>query len=71
MSEEDPRQNYERGFVDLKLVEAPSNFIAGCSKAAFLFWFFGELRCGVPLFVLYVIYVVCRYLSLFFLYKNR
>ena len=29
---------------------APSDFIAGRPKAALLFWFFGDLRCGVPLF---------------------
>ena len=39
MSEE-PRQNKGRGLVDRKLVEAPSNFIAGRPKAALLFWFF-------------------------------
>ena len=36
MSEE-PRQNYGRGLVDRKLVEAPSNLIAGRPKAAILF----------------------------------
>ena len=39
MSEES-RQNKGRGLVDRKLVEAPSNFIAGRPKAALLFWFF-------------------------------
>ena len=29
----------------------PSNFIAGRLKAAFLFWFFGDIRCGALLFV--------------------
>ena len=29
----------------------------GCPKAAFLFWFFDDFRCGVPLFiVIFVIY---------------
>ena len=37
----------------------PSNFIAGRSKAALLFWFFGDFRCGVPLFI--VILVRYRY----------
>ena len=50
MSEE-PRQNQGRGLVDRKLVEAPSNFIAGRPKTALLFWFFGGFRCGVPLFI--------------------
>ena len=51
-----------RGLVDNKLVEAPpppppSNFIAGRSKAALLFWFFGDFRCGTLLFmVILVIY---------------
>ena len=36
MSKE-PRQNKGRWLVDCKLVEGPSNFIAGCSKAALLF----------------------------------
>ena len=42
-----------RWLVDRKLVEAPppsSNFIAGCPKAAFLVWFFGDFRCGALLF---------------------
>ena len=29
----------------------PSNFIAGCPKAALLFWFFGGFVCVVPLFI--------------------
>ena len=36
MSEE-PRQNQGRGLVDRKLVDAPSNFMAGRLKAALLF----------------------------------
>ena len=40
----------------------PSNFIAGRPKAALLFWFFSDFRCGVPLvFDILVIYK----------YKNR
>ena len=35
-----------------KLVEAPPViFIAGRPKAALLFWFFGDFRCGALLFV--------------------
>ena len=40
---------------------APSNFIAGRPKAALLFWFFGDFRCGVLFIVILVIYE----------YKNR
>ena len=46
----------------MKLVEAPAthptnNFIAGRPKAALLFWFFSDFRCGMPLFiVIFVIY---------------
>ena len=36
----EPKQNQGRGLVDLKLVQAPSNFIAGRPKAALLFRFF-------------------------------
>ena len=44
------------------LVEAPSNFIAGRPKAALLFWFFGDFRCGALLFM--VVHVIYKY-------KNR
>ena len=37
-------------------------FIAGRPKAALLFWFFGDFRCGALLFV--VIHVIYKY-------KNR
>ena len=57
-----PRQNQGQGLVDRKLVEAPSNFIAGRPKAALLFWLFSDFRCGVPLFI--VILVISKY-------KNR
>ena len=51
-------QNKGQGLVDCKLVEAPSNFIAGRPKAALLFWLFGDFRCGVLLFlVILVIYI--------------
>ena len=46
----EPKQKKGRGLVDRKLVQAPSNFIAGCPKAALLFWFFGGFRCGVGLY---------------------
>ena len=32
-----------------------SNYIAGRSKAALLFWFFGGFRCGVPLFIVILV----------------
>ena len=51
----EPRQKQGRGSVDRKLVQAPSNFIAGRPKAALLFWFFGGFRCGVPLFIVYLL----------------
>ena len=37
---------------------SPSNFIAGRPKAALLFWFFGDFRCGLPLFIcILVLYI--------------
>ena len=47
------------GLVDRTLVQAPSNFIAGRPKVALLFWFFGDSRCGVPLFI--IILVIYKY----------
>ena len=41
--------------MNRKLVEAPSNFIAGRPKAPLLFWFFGGFRCGVPLFIVMLV----------------
>ena len=40
----------------------PVIFIAGRPKAALLFWFFGDFRCGALLFI--VIHVIYKY-------KNR
>ena len=54
---DEPRQNQGRGLVDRKLVEAPSNFIAGHPKAALLFWFSGGFRCGVLFFSLFLLYI--------------
>ena len=49
--------------VDHKLVQDPPLiFIAGRPKAALLFWFFGDFRCGALLFM--VIHVIYKY-------KNR
>ena len=39
----------------LKPSTPASNFIAGRSKVALLFWFFGDFRCGVPLFVVILV----------------
>ena len=39
----EPKQNQGRGLVDCKLVQVPSNFIAGRPKVALLFSFFGDL----------------------------
>ena len=60
---DEPMHNQGRGLVYSKLVEAhppphPSNFIADRPKAALLFWFFGDFRCGMLLFiVILVIYI--------------
>ena len=55
---DEPKQNQGQGLVDRTLVQAPSNFIAGHPKAVLLFWFFGDFRCGMLLFmVILVIYI--------------
>ena len=51
----EPKQNQGRGLIDRKLVQAPSNFIAGRPKAVLLFLFFGGFRCGVPLFIVILV----------------
>ena len=57
---DEPRQNQGRGLVDRELVKAPPViFIAGRPKAALLFWFFGDFRCGALLFM--VIHVIYKY----------
>ena len=38
---------------------SPGIFIAGRPKAALLFWFFGDFRCGELLFM--VIHVIYKY----------
>ena len=56
----EPKQKQGRGLVDHKLVQAPPViFIAGRPKAALLFWFFGDFRCGALLFM--VIHVIYKY----------
>ena len=53
----------EVNFIKLKKnLLPPVIFIAGRPKAALLFWFFGDFRCGVLLFM--VIHVIYKY-------KNR
>ena len=42
----------------LKLI--PSDFISGRPKAALLFWFFGDFRCGVPLFIGILVIYKCK-----------
>ena len=56
----EPKQNQGRRLVDRKLVQAPSNFIAGRPNAALLFCFFGEFRCGVLLFIVILVIYKCR-----------
>ena len=55
-----PKQNQGRGFVDRILVKNPRNFIAGRPKAAPLFWFCGDFRCGVPLFIVILVIYKCK-----------
>ena len=43
------------GLVDRKLVSAPSNFINGRPKAALLFWFFGDFRYCVLLYMVILV----------------
>ena len=52
-------QNEGRGLVERKLVKPPSNLIPGRPKAALLYLFFGDFRCGVLLFM--VILVMYKY----------
>ena len=36
-------------------LKPPSNFIAGRPKPALLFWLFSDFRCGVPLFIVFLV----------------
>ena len=54
--------------MDRKLVQAPSNFIAGRPNAALLFWLFSDFRCGVPLFIVVLAILVIHVIHK---YKNR
>ena len=66
MSEE-PRQNLGRGLVDRKLVEAPSNIIAGRPTAALLFclllnvlfFFLASFIVDVSVVSVYLVCVLC------------
>ena len=55
----EPRQNLGQGLVDRNSFKLPSNFIAGRPKVALLFcfvlFFFGDFRCGVPLFIVILV----------------
>ena len=66
---DEPRQNQGRELVDHKLVKPPSNFIAGRQQAALLFWFFGDFRCGMSLFM--VILVIYKYKKVKIVVKCR
>ena len=48
---DEPRQIQGRGLVDPNKLKPPSNRIAGRPKAALLFWFCGDFRCGALLFM--------------------
>ena len=50
------------GLSTANLFKPHRDFNDGRPKAALLFWFFGDFRCGVPLFI--VILVIYKY-------KNR
>ena len=46
-------------FYIVSVIKILKKVIAGRPKAALLFWFFGDFRCGVPLFI--VIPVIYQY----------
>ena len=52
-----PRQNQGRGLSTANWLKPLSNFIAGRPKAALLFLFFGDFRCGVVLICGYSRYI--------------
>ena len=52
-------RNKGEGWLTANYFKPPCNFIAGRPKAALLFLFFGDFRCGVPLFI--VIHVIYKY----------
>ena len=49
------KQNKGRGLVDRKQVKPSSNFNVGRPKASLLFFFFGDFRSGVSLFVVFLV----------------
>ena len=51
-----------KGWSTANKLKPPAIFIAGRPKAALLFWFFGDFRCGALSFM--VIHVIYKY-------KNR
>ena len=53
------------GFVEVSMIyefRLPSNFFAGRPKAALLFWFFGDFRCGALLFM--IIWLFTLYINI-------
>ena len=58
VSSGEPRQSWGRGLVDHKTSSSPPVIsIAGRPKAALLFWFFGDFRCGALLFMFFSRYI--------------
>ena len=55
----EPKQKLGRGLVDHKTSSSPPViFTAGRPKAALLFWFFGDFRCGALLFMdIFTLYI--------------
>ena len=49
-----PKRQYR---VQYSKTGLPGNFIAGRPKAALLFWFFGDFRCGVLLFMIILVII--------------
>ena len=50
------------GWSTANKLKPHSYFIAGRPKAALLFWFFGDFRCDVPIFI---------FILVVYKYKNR
>ena len=43
------------GWSTANKLKCPSNFIAGRPKATLLLWFFGDFRCGLLLFIVFLV----------------
>ena len=48
------------GWSTANQLKPSSNFIAGRPKAALLFWFFGDFRCVVSLFIVIRVIYKCK-----------